>query len=203
MRGSAVRLRRGLDQVSTPAPLSDGVLIQQARQGDDQAFRHLVERYEGRVAATVVGMLGPGQEAEDAGQETFIRFYRSLDRYRGDAALGTYLTRIAINLSLTALKRRKSSRRLFVEADDVTEPRDPETLDAHDQLEARLRAERVRKAIEMLKPPQRAVVVLRMIDGYSTRETGGILGVPPGTVMSRLSRAMKNLEQLLEGDDEP
>ena len=88
-------------------PPSDLELTRRARDGDDHAFRELVDRYESRVAATVVGMLGPGPDAEDVGQETFIRFHAALGRFRGEAALGTYLTRIAINLSLNASKRRQ------------------------------------------------------------------------------------------------
>ncbi len=78
-----------------------------APEGDEEAFRCLVERYEGAVAATVIGMLGPGGEVDDVGQEVFVRFYRALDRFRGDSSLKTYLTRIAINLSLNELKRRR------------------------------------------------------------------------------------------------
>jgi RNA polymerase sigma-70 factor (ECF subfamily) len=196
------------------------LLLERARQGDDLAFQRLVERYEARVAATAIGMLGPGMEAEDVGQETFIRLYRSLDRFRGDSALGTYLTRIAINVSLTSLKRRKSKGKLFVSpgrdahasdggfaadgplaAPDETSGVDwtaAQAPDVHEELERRQRADIVRRAIEGLKPVHRVVMVLRMIEGYSTREAAEILEVPPGTVMSRLSRAMESLEGLLE-----
>ena len=78
---------------------SEDKLLERARQGDERAFRQLVERYEGLVAATVIGMLGPGPDAEDVGQETFIRFNRALKSFRGDSSVGTYLTRIAINQS--------------------------------------------------------------------------------------------------------
>ena len=88
----------------------DTALIDRARAGDEAAFRGLVERYESQVAATVVGMLGPGDEADDVGQETFVRFYQALSKFRGEAALGTYLTRIAMNLSLNAIKRRQRQR---------------------------------------------------------------------------------------------
>lgn len=171
---------------------SDQGLIERARSGDERAFRLLVERYEPRVAATVIGMLGPGDDAEDAGQETFIRLYRSLDRFRGEASLATYLTRIAINLSLTALRKRKRMRSRFVSresapgADRVADPRRD-----LEQAEAR---RRVRRAIDRLSADHRAVVVLRMIEGYSTHEAAEILDVPEGTVMSRLARAMKRLE---------
>lgn len=203
MSGSVARLSAGSARVSSLTALDDGALIERARRGEDRAFQALVERYEGRVAATVIGMLGPGPEAEDIGQETFIRFYRSMERYRGDAALGTYLTRIAINLSLTALKRHKFKRRLFVASENTEHLQAVSSgSDVHETLESRLQIDRVRRAIDALEPRQRAVVVVRMIDGYSTREAAEILGVPNGTVMSRLSRAMTRLEGLLENDDE-
>ena len=82
--------------------ISDDRLIERSRNGDSQAFQLLVEKYEGMVAATVIGMLGRGPEAEDVGQETFIRFHGALERFRGDSTVGTYLTRIAINQSLSS-----------------------------------------------------------------------------------------------------
>ncbi|MEO0471948.1 MAG: sigma-70 family RNA polymerase sigma factor, partial [Bacteroidota bacterium] len=89
------------------APKTDIDLIAAVQTGQPEAFRLLVERYQAQVAATVIGMLGKGQEAEDVGQEVFIRFYRSLAQFQAKSALGTYLTRIAINLSLNAIKKRK------------------------------------------------------------------------------------------------
>lgn len=177
---------------------TDAQLVERARSGDERAFRDLVERYEGRVASTVIGMLGPGDEAEDVGQETFIRLYRSLDRFRGDASLGTYLTRIAINLSLTALKRRKRFRARFVSRDDDGRATPEPGVDPEPAIERKEVGHRVRKAVDELSPDHRAVVVLRMIDGYSTREAARILGVPAGTVMSRLARALERLEEKME-----
>jgi RNA polymerase sigma-70 factor (ECF subfamily) len=173
---------------------SDSDLIGRARAGDERAFRDLVERYEPQVAATVVGMLGPGDEAEDVGQETFIRLYRSLERFRGESSLGTYVTRIAINLSLTALKRRKRWTSRFVSQDHREREFPEASWDPRGVLDSEETACTVRAAVERLAPNHRAVVVLRMIDGYSTRETAEILGIPAGTVMSRLARAMDRLE---------
>ena len=181
----------------TVDPPSDLELTRRARDGDDHAFRELVERYQGRVAATVIGMLGPGPDAEDVGQETFIRFHAALGRFRGEAALGTYLTRIAINLSLNASKSRQKARWRFrsLDSDDDPAPA-PVTDGAALQDRADTRAE-VQAAVRRLKPDHRAVVVLRMIQGYSTRETAEALGLPEGTVLSRLSRGMANLKGIL------
>lgn len=174
------------------AEIADHELIQLARAGDERAFRELVERHESTVAAVVVGMLGPGDDADDVGQETFIRFYRALGSFRGDASLKTYLRRIAMNLSLNALKRRRRFAFRFLSRDRESLPEPTVVMDAvAEQREARAR---VRAAIDRLGPRHRPVVVLRMMDGCSTRETAEILGLPEGTVLSRLSRAMKQLE---------
>jgi RNA polymerase sigma-70 factor (ECF subfamily) len=185
-----------VNYASQGAP-ADEELLERARRGEDRAFALLVDRYQGIVAATAIGMLGPGDDAEDVGQETFIRFHRSMDRFRGESSIATYLTRIAINLSLTALKRRKRWTERFKASerglDFVADENDPVR-----DLERQRRAEWVRVAIQTLSLKHRAVVVLRLIDGYSTRETAQILNVPQGTVMSRLARAMDCLESQLK-----
>ncbi len=179
-----------------PTTLSDTDLIARTQGGDAGAFRLLVERYESQVAATVIGMLGHTPEADEVGQETFVRFYRSLDRFRGDAAVGTYLTRIAINASLTALERRKKRRLRFLRRDDLEQMPTP-AIEGGRDLAAKEQQALVQSAIRKLKPDHRAVVVLRMLNEYSTQETAALLNIPPGTVMSRLKRALDNLKTLL------
>ncbi|MCG8506931.1 MAG: sigma-70 family RNA polymerase sigma factor, partial [Sphingomonadales bacterium] len=93
--------------VSIGPTSTDADLVAETRNGSHQAFRELVMRYEGTVAATVIGMLGPGSEAEDAGQDVMIRFYQSLDRFEGKSSLKTYITRIAVNQSIDVIRRRK------------------------------------------------------------------------------------------------
>ncbi len=194
-------IEEATDRVRAPIPfavmLSDEELLARARQGEQQAFQHLVERYEGQVAATVIGMLGHGPEADDVGQETFIRFYKALDKFRGDARLSTYLTRIAINQSIKALRRRQNWTKRFLSRDDETFHLHLPSVQEDGMLDERERAALVHKALRTLKPDHRAVVVLRILEGYSTRETAGLLDVPEGTVMSRLSRALDKLEHVL------
>ena len=182
---------------------TDVELIARARSGDDRAFAALVDRYERAVAATVIGMLGPGDDADDVGQETFIRFHRALGSFRGESSLKTYLVHIAMNLSLNALKRRRRSMLRFVSRDQQSDDGDPlDTLPEPsigpegdvDSNELKLF---VRSAVRRLGEKHRAVVVLRLFHDCSTKETAEILGVPEGTVLSRLSRAMKELESML------
>jgi RNA polymerase sigma-70 factor (ECF subfamily) len=175
--------------------LTDEKLMSRAREGDNEAFKELIRRYESRVAATVIGMLGRCPEAEDVGQETFIRFYRSLKSFRGESSLGTYITRIAMNLSLNELKRRKRRSLLFFqrpveETYDIPDENASSDVDEDKEI--------VHRALEKLDGKYRSVVVLRLLDGYSTEETARILKIPVGTVLSRLSRAQKRLKELLE-----
>ena len=174
--------------------MEDRELINAALKGDDQSFRRLVEKYESLVASTVIGMIGPGPEADDVGQETFIRLYQHLDKFRGDAKLSTFITRIAINLSLNAIKRRKRSRLRFISIQQESAPDIPDTAH-HGYHEEK---ELVNRAIQQLTPQFRSVVLLRLIEGYSTSETAEILQIPIGTVLSRLKRAQNKLKTILE-----
>lgn len=179
--------------------LTDEALVDAAREGGEEAFRELVVRYEGRVASVVIRMLGNTPEAEDVGQETFIRFYRGLRRFRGQAAVGTYLTRIAINLSLNEIKKRRR-RSIFVPFTPVGKENDapePEFEDPRASAEYDDTVDRIQGALNKLKPEFRSVIVLRLMEGYSTKETAEILGLPVGTVLSRLRRSQEKLKRIL------
>lgn len=174
--------------------LSEQELVRKAQKGDKNAFKELVKQNEHRVAATVIGMLGNCPETDDVGQETFIRFYQSLNRFRGKSSVGTYLTRIAINLSLNELKRRKRRAAHFFSRGEEKMENAPDKKNRKNKKELK---EIVHVGIEQLDPKYRTVVVLRLIEGYSTKETAQILRLPVGTVLSRLARAQKQLKKIL------
>ncbi len=175
--------------------VSDDKLLVRARAGDEVAFRQLVERYERLVRATVGGMLGDSPEAEEVAQDTFIQFFRKLNDFRGESRLSTYLCRIAINLSHNQLVHRQ--RRQRWEAGWQGNREWPPLPDrSQDPARGELR-EALKQALQELDPDARAVVVLRLIDGYSVKETAEILGLPAGTVASRLARAQKKLKERL------
>jgi RNA polymerase sigma-70 factor (ECF subfamily) len=139
-------------------------------------------------------MLGHTTEAEDVGQETFVRFYQSLYRFRGESSIGTYLTRIAINLSLNEIRKRKRSRNLLFSKNENAIENVPDPHDSKDQKEAKTL---VQWGLQKLPPKFRSVIALRLIDGYSTEETAKILNLPVGTVLSRLARAQMKLKAIL------
>lgn len=174
-------------------PMDDLQIIQKIRKGNTSLFKELIKRYESLVAATVIGMLGKCSEVDDVGQEVFIRFYKALDKFRGESTVGTYLTRIAINLSINELRRRQRRHHFYSFSeeglDDIANPGNGKGEQEDKEF--------VRRAIEKLTPKFRSVIVLRLIDGYSTEETAKILKLPVGTVLSRLARGQQKLKQIL------
>ncbi len=163
--------------------------------GDERAFEVLVQRHEQRVRATVYGMLGQTDGTEDIAQEVFIRFFQKLDEFRGDARVSTFLIRIAINLSLNEIKRRKRKGRWMINWKSEDPPPAAPDPNAHPgRFETR---ELVWKGLSQLEPDYRAVLVLRLLEGYSVKETAAVLGIPQGTVASRLARGQQILKNIL------
>jgi RNA polymerase sigma-70 factor, ECF subfamily len=175
-----------------PNIISDQQVLAAIRAGNVDAFKIIVRQYEKRIAAIVFGMLGDCQEADDVGQETFIRFYKNIDKFKGQSQVLTYLTRIAINLSLNELKRRKRllNRSLPLEKAEIL------CTGENDHLDADMKTV-VQQAAQSLDIKFRSVVVLRLLQNYSTKETAEILKLPLGTVLSRLARAQAKLKVLL------
>ena len=170
-------------------------LISLLKKGDERAYLRVLNLHKDQVAKTVKGMLGNVQEAEDVGQEVFIRFFKSIQNFKGEAKISTYLTRIAINLSLNELERRKRRWRIFYGGENVEDK-----MLAQEDVnlkEDRERRELVHLAILKLDVKYRKIVVLRALQGYSFKELATILDMPIGTVLSRYSRAQKILKEIL------
>ncbi len=142
----------------------------------------------------MISILGYGPEAEDVGQETFIRFYKALDKFRGESSPGTYLTRIAVNLSLNEIKRRQRHRKFFYSRSEekISNLPDPKGSNTQNELNKILGW-----GLQKLEPKFRTVLVLRTINGYTSRETAEILDLPIGTVLSRLARGQAKLKKIL------
>ena len=173
--------------------MTDQEIIKRVLSGETELFRDIIMKYESRIASVVFGMIGKTPEAEDIGQETFIKFYKNLRKFRGDSGVGTYLTRIAINLSLNEIKRRKRKNMMFM----TNKNENFEIADSSNNSETKEDRDLIHKAIQNLTPKFRSVIVLRLIEGYSTQETANLLKIPVGTVLSRLTRAQTKLKEIL------
>ncbi len=171
----------------------DADLVVQAQAGDAAAFTELVHRHEGRVYTLAFKMLHDPAAAEDVLQETFIGALRGLAQFRGEASFATWLYRIAYNATLMKLRQSipTTSLDVAIEGDDREIPReltdwsqDPENVLLNQEARQEMQA-----AVDRLSAPLRAVFVLRDVDGLSTEETAGVLGVSIPVVKTRLHRA--------------
>lgn len=181
-----------MKQIENIVP-SDQQIIEEILDGHHQKFRILVDRYKDQVAGIVMNMLKDSDLAHDVGQEVFIRLFRSLQNFKGEAKLSTYIGRIAINLSLNELKKIKKNQDRMVHDDLKLERIKVES--GSNQMEAK---ELLSMALNALTPEHRAVITLRYIEGFSTKETSDILQVRQGTVLSRLSRGLDIMKAKLK-----
>lgn len=171
-------------------------LVKASQEGDKEAFGEIVSRYEKMVARTVKGMLGDFVFSEDIGQEVFIKLYYSLSEFRGESKLSTYIQKIAVNLTLNEIKRRKRFSSMFSQKgnNEIHEVEIPD----QDNEQNKDAKELVNRALLNIEPKFRIIVTMRMLQGYSTKETAEILDLPIGTVLSRLSRAQVQLRTILD-----
>ena len=177
---------------------SDQMLVERAVAGDQRAFELLVIKYQRRIQRLIGRMVRDVDLVEDIAQETFIRAYRALHQFRGDAQFYTWLYRIAVNTakkSLMALKHdptvSESSFRSSEDEDETSQPRNEPTTDETPEsvLAAKEIAAVVNAAMEALPEDLRRAVTLREIEGLTYEEIAVVMACPIGTVRSRIFRA--------------
>ena len=186
---------------------SDHGLLEAARTGDEAAFAELVRRYRNQITNYVYRMTNDYDLAVDLAQETFLRVYRAADRYQTSYAFSTYIYRIATNLAISELRRRKRRRLVsltgfFGEREQGGEATELDPADVRPLQDASLVSEErraaVARAIATLPEKYRAPLVLRDIEERSYDEIAGILDLSEGTVKSRISRARSFLRDKLQ-----
>lgn len=177
----------------------DGELVVRARAGDRRAFPQLVRRYGRRVYRAAYGYLGNTSDAEDATQETFLRAYRSLERFDETRPFYPWLHRICRNLCINLRRSRRDTEELPVEELEADETASPETAFLRNEALGSLG-----RALERLTPAHRQIVLLKDFQHCTYAEIAGILSIPVGTVMSRLYNARRRLQAaLIELEAEP
>jgi RNA polymerase sigma-70 factor (ECF subfamily) len=200
-----VRFNATIDSDEALERRSDHALLEATRVGDDAAFAELVGRYRNQIINYVYRMTNDYHGAADLAQETFIRVYKAVDRYKTSHAFSTYIYRIATNLAISELRKRKRHRMEsltgFFEGKEGTEPVafDPPDLQPlqDDAMVGDERNNAVARAIATLPDKYRAPLVLRDVEGKSYEEISQILEISEGTVKSRISRARGLLREKL------
>ncbi|MCX6020214.1 MAG: sigma-70 family RNA polymerase sigma factor [Chloroflexi bacterium] len=175
-----------------PTVGSDEYWVEKARREPD-AFSEVVTRYQDRIFNYTYRMTGSREDAQDLAQETFLRVYLHLDTFRVEERFSPWIYRIATNLSLNHLKRRKRNLPLLPEALDLEQPGSPDSA-----LEAREERLALQAAILTLPEHYRAVIVLRHVEELSYDEIAQVLDLPLGTVKTRLFRARELLQKELK-----
>ena len=177
----------------------DQGLIDACRAGKTEAYGTLVRRYQDRLYPTVLRLTGCAEDAQDLLQETFLRAYQKLGRFHGESSFYTWVYRIAVNLALSGRRRRRTMARLGTGSfGGSPEPAsDPEGSDPSLPMERAERERIIQNALNALAADHRAVVVMKEFDGLRYEEIGAILGIPVGTVRSRLHRARCELRDRL------
>jgi RNA polymerase sigma-70 factor, ECF subfamily len=174
---------------------TDEDLVAAVQAGDSSAFDVLVRRWDRKIQGAAYRVLGSDDEARDVSQEAFLKAYRGLPGFKGDARFSSWLYQIALNLCRDRLRRRKG--REFVSLDDVA-PVVRSGPSVADVVESRDLARRVASAVEALSADQREVIVLKEYEGLTFPEIAEVLGIPVSTVKTRLYRGLVQLRALLE-----
>jgi RNA polymerase sigma-70 factor (ECF subfamily) len=177
-------------------------IIQRAKSGDRDAFAELVDLYKDKVYHVSYRMLGNRQEAEDVAQETFLRVYANLDNYDPQYKFSTWIYRIASNLSIDIIRKRKKNLSLDAEITGA------DGMDWHDRLADASKGpeeevltdelqEEVQGAIMGLNPKYRAVMLLRYLEDLSLQEISEIVQLPISTIKTRIHRGREALRKKL------
>lgn len=180
-------------------------LVRKAQAGETGAFDQLVSRYRTRVFGMIYNMVHNEQDAWDLAQDSFVKAWKSIARFRGQSSFYTWIYRIVMNVTIDAL-RKKQVRSGGAEFDDAIQPKEidpasrtvphPDAL-PHERMEHKEIRDRIDAAIAQLSPEHRAVILMKEIEGMQYHEIAESLGCSIGTVMSRLFYARKKLQNLL------
>jgi RNA polymerase sigma-70 factor (ECF subfamily) len=176
----------------TDRAAADVELIDRYLKGDVSAFDELMRAHEDRVFGICLRMLRDRQAALDATQETFLTVFRKVDRYRAQAAFSTWLYRVTVNTCYDQLRRGKRHA-----ASPLPETTDPADLHSADAIAAAEVRPDIEAALQALQPEFRAAVVLVDLEGLALEQAGELLGIPVGTVKSRVFRGRRQLAERL------
>ena len=183
--------------------MNEWTLINQLKQGDESAFKKIVEASQGLVYNTAIGIVQNAEDAEDVAQEVFIQVYESIQSFKGDSKFSTWLYRITITKAMDHLRRKKRKKRfayiqsLFgVNNEIIHDP--PDFHHPGVSLDNKERAAVLFKAIEKLPPNQKIAFTLHKLEGLSYQEVSEVMKTTVSSVESLIHRARKNLKNILQ-----
>ena len=170
----------------------DAQLLARVVSGDHEAFSQIMKNHEDRVFSVCLRIMGNREQALDATQDTFLTAFRKAEQFKGNSALGTWIYRIAVNTCYDQLRRQNRRR-----TDPIPEHLDPIDYSAEEEVDSAALRPEIAQALAAIPPDFRAAVVLSDIEGIGLPEVAVILGVPVGTVKSRVFRGRRLLAEEL------
>ena len=180
----------------------DSRMVEAVIAGDANAFRGLVENYQGRIYNIIFGMIHNREDALELTQDSFIKAYKKIDTFRLGTKFYTWLCRIAVNTTIDFIRKQKHRQTISFE-EGIGVQSDGDLHSAHTEgnpesiAMGNEKRELIIQAVDELPEDQKQVLILKEIDGLSYKEIANVLGIPHGTVMSRLYYARKKLQEIL------
>ncbi len=189
--------------------IDDSVLVRQAQAGDTTSMERLILKYQHRIYNVILKMCGNPDDAAELTQETFVKVIESIEKFKGRSSFYTWLFRIAVNMTLNHCQRSARTATRSLDAEEVNLDGDASQLlkdllsddravDPAQLAQSHELCELAKRSLLELEEPQRAVVVLRDIEGMDYAQIADVLSIELGTVRSRLSRARNSLRETLE-----
>ncbi len=180
----------------------DQILINQIKNGDTNAFGHLVDRYKDLVFTLALRMLKNREEAEEVAQDTFIKTFKSLNRFKGDSKFSTWIYRVAYNTCLDRIKRNKKYLN-DVEINEITSHQVQTIDNALDKMEADEKREAIKRCIDKLPSEDSFLLTLYYYEDLSLDEISEIVGLKSNAIKVKLFRCRKKLAGILTDNLEP
>lgn len=181
---------------------TDQVTLKRAQKGDQAAFEAILAEHEKMIYGICLRMCGNRDDAMDVAQETAVRIWRNIGKFTGNAALSTWIYRIATNACLDHLRRRRDSLSIDELGEEGYSPVAAESETPEAVLQGTETMRSLERALERLPEDQRSAVVLRDVQSLSYDEVADVLGVNLNTVKSRISRGRRALRDFLSKDEE-
>ena len=196
-------MNQSLSEALYISVMEDAELIRAVKAGEAGAFQSLVEQYQDRVINTCYGFVRDREDAKDIAQEVFIEIYQSLEKFREEAKLSTWIYRISVTKSLDFLRRKNRKKRMgqfkkLFNIDDVAERiEQPSGNNPDKNMEARERAQILQQAMDRLPENQKIAITLSKYEGFSNKEISEIMNTSVSSVESLIHRAKVNLKKKL------
>jgi RNA polymerase sigma-70 factor (ECF subfamily) len=179
-------------------PLSDFELIEEVRNGKRQAFTELMHRYQERIYWTARRIVGDHAEADDVTQEAFVKAFLGLGDFRGDSSFYTWLYRIAVNLSLNAVRKRQVVE--YLRESEIINRLFPQADDPRRRLEEHEIESSIQRAVATLPEKQKAVFVMRYFDEMTYEEIARVLKTSVGGLKANYFHALKKVQEFLKNE---